>query len=203
LANQRSETIIIESPDGSRQNEINGLQLWFLEQLAEGNGKAIYTKDPRTGRLRLTDEGGEAITMLGECMGVYEVLAPTFSDDEKAHARRIKQKPQMTPHSAGVYILKSLGGLYKIGCSKDLAKRMSALWSVIPEEFEIFAFAPTREFRPSERYLHSEYQSKRVRGEWFALTEDDIIRLLETYEFILVNKPITSFLQELSPRRNK
>jgi hypothetical protein len=127
-----------------------------------------------------------------------EPISHSFTAEEIKNAKQI---PKVTPTSKGVYLLKSSTGLFKIGCTKNLLSRMSDFWNIIPEDLEIFAFAPTKEHRASERYLHSQYQSVRVKGEWFALTEKDICELIENYDFILVNKTINQFIGECLIRK--
>jgi hypothetical protein len=122
----------------------------------------------------------------------------SFTADEISRAKKI---PRVTAQSCGVYLLKSSTNLFKIGCTHHLSRRMSDFWNVIPEDVEIFAFAPTKEHRASERYLHAQYQARRIKGEWFALTQEDIADLLDKYDFIIVGKTISQFLGECLPKQ--
>jgi hypothetical protein len=62
-------------------------------------------------------------------------------------------------------------GLIKVGYSKDPKLRESTLQSEKPDIEMIFNIACDKSM---ERKLHKQYASKRVRGEWFRLSEIDI-----------------------------
>lgn len=63
--------------------------------------------------------------------------------------------------------------LYKIGYSKNPAKRVAS-WPLLPWVCRIVAIIPTYQPRKVEDYLHRLFAGKRLRGEWFLLSEEDI-----------------------------
>jgi hypothetical protein len=83
-------------------------------------------------------------------------------------------------HRPGVYILRAENGLVKIGCCRDFGSRYRNFCNVFPYDLEIVRFIATEQFKALEQQLHRRYHSKRVRGEWFKLTEDDLRDLVAT-----------------------
>jgi hypothetical protein len=65
-------------------------------------------------------------------------------------------------------------GYYKIGRSKSILEREKALQSEKPTIELVFSIE-----KNVESELHKKFASKRVRGEWFALTSDDLKSILE------------------------
>lgn len=72
-----------------------------------------------------------------------------------------------------VYILKS-GDLYKIGQSAKPRKRFRQLRTGSALPIEVVYMTKTPHYKVVEKILHNRLASKRVRGEWFALSEVDI-----------------------------
>lgn len=70
--------------------------------------------------------------------------------------------------SEGVYLVES-DGFYKIGKSKNIAKRISSLKTGNPNKIELlFSYYPYRgNIHELEKYLHDRYSSSRTTGEWF------------------------------------
>lgn len=79
-----------------------------------------------------------------------------------------------------IYVI-SFSGYYKIGRSKHPVERVRQLLSVkfpIEPKLELSVEVPDAPF--AEKTLHSVYHSKRVRGEWFNLTTEEIAGLSQT-----------------------
>lgn len=70
-----------------------------------------------------------------------------------------------------IYVVKC-GQLYKIGRSKKPAARIRSMQ--LPEPSQIVVTIETSDPRLEKR-LHAEYASKRQHGEWFRLSEADLI----------------------------
>lgn len=79
-----------------------------------------------------------------------------------------------------VYIAKRADGLHKIGCTGNIKKRAYSLGKE-HKGFEIVHTIPTNNAFNLEGELHSRYSSKRRDGEWFALTSDDLLSLLQMH----------------------
>lgn len=72
-----------------------------------------------------------------------------------------------------VYILKS-GDHYKIGNAIDPVRRLKSLQAAWPEPMEIVHKIESDRYKYIERDLHRRFAGKRVRGEWFALSDEDL-----------------------------
>lgn len=74
------------------------------------------------------------------------------------------------------YIIKDKLNRYKIGRSSNLDKRMSQISSSNPN-IELILVIPYN----VEHKLHKEYEHKNVGGEWFNLSENDILNIKKKY----------------------
>ena len=63
---------------------------------------------------------------------------------------------------------------YKIGYSKDVSNRMATFNVKLPFRFDLVYTLKTENMRRVEKLLHRQFQSKRVNGEWFDLSADDV-----------------------------
>lgn len=50
-----------------------------------------------------------------------------------------------------------------------------------------------------EKKLHNEYKDKRIRGEWFSLSPEDIKYIVETHDFYVPSNNITTFQKKSEP----
>lgn len=75
----------------------------------------------------------------------------------------------------GLYLIKiANSNLYKIGITKDFTQRLRNLQTGNPFVIEVYNFYPLTTHRKMETYLHNKYKEKKVGGEWFKLTQDDL-----------------------------
>jgi len=79
------------------------------------------------------------------------------------------------PNPGYVYFLRADNGLFKIGMTKELNKRIKQLGIQLPYELQLVHAIGTDERCHVEEYFHLRFAQKRVRGEWFALTDSDIV----------------------------
>lgn len=78
-------------------------------------------------------------------------------------------------HTGGfVYLLKSPTNAYKIGRSKNPQDRIKTFGVKLPFEVEYLAIIPAQDMCSLEAELHQRFADKRINGEWFALTDNDI-----------------------------
>ncbi len=67
-------------------------------------------------------------------------------------------------------------GFFKIGLSKnDPQFRLKNLNTGNSSKLSIVNYFKTANFKKIERLLHMKYADRRVNGEWFKLTDDDIL----------------------------
>ena len=75
------------------------------------------------------------------------------------------------------YLVKSNeNGLIKIGKSKDIYTRMQILST---KKVQLIAYVD----RDIEVHLHSVYNAKRVQGEWFRLSDEEVGGIIKTFGF--------------------
>ncbi len=73
-----------------------------------------------------------------------------------------------------IYLIGASNGLVKIGKTTDTGSRIAILNTGSPVELTIIACFKTTLADEVEERLHSVYAEKRIKGEWFALTPEDI-----------------------------
>lgn len=69
----------------------------------------------------------------------------------------------------------------KIGYSKNFTSRLNSLMTGLPLEPESIHCWNIPGAKKEEKRLHEKYKDKRVRGEWFDLSEDDVLSIATTY----------------------
>lgn len=85
------------------------------------------------------------------------------------------------PDAPGVYVVRS-GNAAKIGCSANLRRRLYTLQSVSFETLPVLGYLETSTMDGAyrlEHALHEQFREARLRGEWFALTQDVVTDLLK------------------------
>jgi hypothetical protein len=105
-------------------------------------------------------------------------------------------------HSCIYFIKNEYTGLFKIGQTNDLAKRVEALQSCFtllgmePQKLRLIGIIATFPAYTSklEKVIHESFESKRTIGEWFNLTEDDIYQeiFIDT-DFERINDVFTDY----------
>lgn len=77
-----------------------------------------------------------------------------------------------------IYLMKNnRNGYIKIGRSVNISYREKTLQSQDPDIELIFSFPGTIK---DETFLHGKYADKRIRGEWFSLSQEDIEQIIFT-----------------------
>lgn len=94
-----------------------------------------------------------------------------------------------------VYILKTGGHLYKIGKTRDLQKRLASYHTHLPILFRVIRQYPAINMEDLESSLHIVFQHKRVKGEWFHLSGDD----LQICDNIARNYALTKLQKQTHP----
>ena len=104
---------------------------------------------------------------------VKERLAMMAKESEEQSAAEEAEKLKKSNYSTFVYIMQDLrNGAFKIGRSNTPGKRERTLQSEVPEIVMRFSI-PADEAH--EKHLHDYFDSKNMRGEWFALEPSDLL----------------------------
>jgi hypothetical protein len=78
-------------------------------------------------------------------------------------------------------------GFHKIGISKEPKHRESTLQSEKPSILLIWSSpVPIKNVNKIEAILHEKFSSKRIRGEWFDLSDDDIYFIKNSFQNLLI-----------------
>lgn len=133
----------------------------------------------------LVDEGGymmdrqEFEQRVQDCREFYE--QESVDEIIDTHNRQCttpllhKSKSGKVPvgHPGYVYLMQSRDA-YKIGKSVAPDRRLTEISSLIPHPMRLVHTIRTDNMTSLERALHARFADKRLEGEWFALTPDDI-----------------------------
>lgn len=83
------------------------------------------------------------------------------------------QKSEKRLHAGYIYVIEGMG-IYKIGRTKSLQKRLITIANSLPFEIKVVHVIKTKDTVNAEKQLHAQYEDKRIRREWFALTDFDV-----------------------------
>lgn len=84
---------------------------------------------------------------------------------------------EITNQSGFLYVLGDNYGNYKIGITKDVAKRLSTYKTHMPYDPVIIKIVFCNGVRSVEKAIHNKFKSNRLNGEWFKLGQDDLLYL--------------------------
>lgn len=95
--------------------------------------------------------------------------------EEKAiRAERKKARGNLPRNHGFVYLLQSPTSAYKIGRTADPDDRMATFSVKLPFEVEYEHLIETSNMYQLESELHARFADRRVNGEWFDLTNEDV-----------------------------
>lgn len=73
-----------------------------------------------------------------------------------------------------IYVIKSAKSRYKIGRARNVEHRLDCLQSGTPEKLKLILKVKTSNSCVLEKLCHRKFADKRIRGEWFKLTINDL-----------------------------
>ncbi len=82
------------------------------------------------------------------------------------------------------FILDVVDGLIKIGFTTNIRLRLRKLRSQTPNTLKLLGTIPGT--RRDEARLHDRFYSKRIWGEWFDISEQQVVEILECTDYIAV-----------------
>jgi hypothetical protein len=78
-----------------------------------------------------------------------------------------------------VYFIRELGSLaIKIGRASEVKRRVGQLQTGNPSKLELLGWLVTENDAKAELMLHESFIEERIRGEWFSIDQDDVLREL-------------------------
>lgn len=81
-----------------------------------------------------------------------------------------------------IYLMQAANGLIKIGMTYHPQRRLEAINGASPMEVKLLCVFSDSLAETSERELHAYFADKRVRGEWFALSDADVAWIQQRYQ---------------------
>ena len=78
-----------------------------------------------------------------------------------------------------VYLATDASGMYKIGTSRDPARRIREMRTGNPT-VELIAYGTGTS--TEEKFLHEMYAKQNIEGEWFSLSDEDMLQLASDIE---------------------
>jgi len=103
----------------------------------------------------------------------YRVNEKVINEALDGKYRIPKPRPSKPPKAGWLYVIRCQN-LYKIGVATDVDKRLRQLAKPIPFNLHLIHKSYYYDVIAAERHVHRRYRHKRVTGEWFQLTEEDL-----------------------------
>lgn len=100
-----------------------------------------------------------------------QTVHPMVDTDRKIIEATLKI---LRPCEGYVYLVQSVSGHYKIGRTRNVDNRLRTFNVKLPFEIELTHVINSYDMVDAERILHARYAHRRVNGEWFALSPDDV-----------------------------
>jgi hypothetical protein len=114
--------------------------------------------------------------ILSHCQGnneLSDVVSIIGSEPDQLRSATDPVLPGKSRETGYVYLLK-FGNEHKIGTSNNVERRFSQIRTQMPHEGKIIHTIETGDPEGIEAYWHGYFADKRLRGEWFQLTPDDV-----------------------------
>jgi hypothetical protein len=147
-----------------------------------GGGLSFSTLDQARAHIRRIDDigylDGDTSVVLA-LSKMYSVILPAslYNFATAIHELMYPITPPIPSgdRSGYVYLVQSVTGYYKIGRAKDPRKRTKTFGVKLPFEIELAHIIACADYLQAESYLHEKFADKRANGEWFLLSEGDVV----------------------------
>lgn len=136
--------------------------------------KQCYVPSDQYGFLKTHAEVRELYELLEKYIQSY--TSQEINDENNKLKAGYSAKTELEQHSkiAGhIYLLKDSSGYIKIGCSENYKKRVRSLQYSNPT-VKVIKLIKTKDIIGLESLLHETFAHRRIKGEWFSLTDDDM-----------------------------
>jgi hypothetical protein len=114
-----------------------------------------------------------------EVYGEKEILrhnreaAARYSEEQALLHEQRRAAPKRIAQPGCVYLLGG-GGYYKIGKARDPLQRTETLAVQLPYPVNLIHTIESDDYGRAEEYLHERYAHKRLNGEWFDLSDEEV-----------------------------
>jgi|JYMV01.1.fsa_nt_gi uncharacterized membrane protein YkvA (DUF1232 family)/predicted GIY-YIG superfamily endonuclease len=106
--------------------------------------------------------------------GIEQGIEQRALEREKQETLQRKALEATRPYDGYVYLIREEGGKYKIGRTKDVPTRFNTLSIQIPQEIKVVWRIQCHDHKRAEEKLHRKYKFRRTKGEWFALSPEQV-----------------------------
>lgn len=100
------------------------------------------------------------------------------------------------------FVQEHLNGSFKIGKTKHIEKRMNLFTVKLPFKNQLIFLIKSGNYHKTEIAFHKHFTHKRLEGEWFSLTKEDINWIKEGNYTKEINKTINHSLDTESEKKN-
>jgi len=111
-----------------------------------------------------------------------DYLFGEWYDQMNEPCRYISTEPRPKKQAQGYVYLLHGGGYFKIGKTINLSVRNRQIGLQLPFEVTLVHAISTNDINDSERYWHTKFRTKRLNGEWFNLSEEDVSEFSSIHE---------------------
>lgn len=146
--------------------------------------------DEKSGGVRMDDQGN-FLTTREELQEIYDLGMKFFDyygdetideyncnrrrEVDEHHNRPTKTKSNKKNYPGWIYLLRGENGLYKIGMTKRTPdQRLAEFSPKLPFDSLLVDTIESQDAVRLELEIHERFADKRVRGEWFALNQEDL-----------------------------
>lgn len=98
---------------------------------------------------------------------------------DKAYVIGVIDENTLRKQGLSLYVVK-VGDFYKIGYASNIGARLTSLQTGSPQKLELILVAYCGEgAKDLEKKYHEQFASRHHRGEWFSLTREDLLEIVQ------------------------
>ena len=113
----------------------------------------------------------------------YSIVLEMIREHDDGYNKKAERLSKIV--TGHVYFIGAENGLYKIGKAKNIKSRIKGFGQMFPIEWRLEHSFQTNDYTKAEKYLHEKFSEKRVRGEWFQLSTEDVTYITSIEDFSL------------------
>lgn len=190
----------------------------FVTRYVDASGKRCKSSDSGARKVKTESRQWYAFNVPGQRKPVplsrnktvaQEMLGELLRRAERKTKQKALARLRPPPPTWGYVYLAAMENACKIGVAQDVAGRVRELQTGTPGKLEVRHVIRSNDAGWLEAMLHRLFASRRLRGEWFALTEEDVsaLKTIDVWErgqeaMQLVPVGPLPFLEEMIARVN-
>ena len=184
LADERNETLTITTQTTIPRHLVNTIDLAVHAHMATAHVRDLVAGAGGGAADSLWHTDMRTLHSTASLQGTDVHLDSVWLQRMEAVARELHSEPRHTPPAEVYFIRAGATDLVKVGCSANVAQRLSSLQTANGEELKLeYSFMSSRA-REHELAFHRHLAHAHVRGEWF--------RLPSGYDFAALVKDVAA-----------